>query len=250
MVMDYSDLMLCHVVLLNSISRDFVFKGALLLKALGNTVAEPFRTTVDIDFDFTNTNVTQIDLDELIKSSCTYLRGQGYNVYSRKLRDFSDGKSAGYKITDSNGTELYHIDISVRVQNNNMIQYFNNVPIRCATFEKVVCDKMSAVSKPVVNRRIKDVFDLYYLSSICDFNYRSIVDTFKSSNRRLGDFSTFLSSYDNLSHAYSLFRGIFKKKDFSIIYAQVKEFCLPFYKYNLNGKGNAYWSCVERQWAC
>lgn len=240
--------MLCQVAILNTISQDFVFKGALLLNAIGNNSNELYRATSDIDFDFTKTTVTQSELDSLIEVSCKMLINNGYNVYANCYRQFGNGKSAGYSIL-CGGVELYHIDVSVRKQNSNVTMSLNGVPVKCATVEKMLCDKLSAISTKTVNRRVKDVYDIYYMSSVFSFTYNNIVSTFKRDDRILGDFKTFLSAYDNLKHAYILYKGIYDKKDFDIIYAQVKEFCLPFVKYGVEGVFKSlFWNNNVRQW--
>lgn len=246
--MDYTNLMLSHVAILSMFSSNFVFKGALLLKVLSES-DDLYMATSDIDFDFNNTNITQIELDSMISKSCNLLRERGYMIYPICKRQFNVGKSAGYSII-SNDIELYHIDISVRNQNSNVNLLLNGTSVKCATIEKMLCDKLSAVSSSAVNRRVKDVYDIYYMSLTFDFNYRSIVDTFLRENRSLEDFTTFLSAYDNLAHAYDLYKGIYLKPEFDIIYASVKEFCMPFYTHKLNGEGDMYWKKDVRQWLC
>lgn len=248
--MKYKDLMVSHVVILNSISTNFVFKGALLLNIMGDDSVLPFRATSDIDFDYTDINVSQSDLDGIIRLSCQILKSKGYHLKAVCFRQFGVGRSAGYNIISETGVKLYHLDISIREQRNSCINYINDSPVRCATLEKIICDKLSAVSNRQVNRRVKDVFDLYYLISLYNLSYREIVKTFNTSDRVLGDFNVFLTSYDNLSHAYAVYKGIICKEDFALIYARVSMFCLPFKRYGLSSKGECIWISSECEWVC
>lgn len=70
----------------------------------------------------------------------------------------------------------------------------------------MIADKVAVVSSDRIFRRVKDIVDLYYLSSVFDLNPEEVKTNIELNGRQLGDFDAFLNRKDELQHAYEKFR--------------------------------------------
>lgn len=57
----------------------------------------------------------------------------------------------------------------------------------------MLADKLSVISTDKVFRRIKDVLDIYYLSSVIPFDKASVLLAMKNSKKTLGNFEGFIN---------------------------------------------------------
>lgn len=91
-------------------------------------------------------------------------------------------------------------------------------------------DKLEAVLSRKVYRRLKDVFDLIYISRNFSFSASSLVEELKSVDIDLGNLEvTYLLDEDNINHAFSRFEGFrdgISWEDFS---RESVNFILPLY---------------------
>lgn len=143
-------------------------------------------------------------------------------------RMYGESRSAGFNLTDKATDEiLFTMDVDVnrpipptKVYEIEGIRFCGVSPIQ------MIADKTAVVSTDKVFRRIKDVVDLYYLSSVFAFDCKAVNQSLLNSKRQLGDFNGFLNRTDDLKHSYEKFRfaGGVNKPPFDKVYHAVKTF--------------------------
>lgn len=92
----------------------------------------------------------------------------------------------------------------------------------------MLVDKIRVISTRKVFRRVKDIVDVYILSSSKGIKLEKIQDILQEYKNDLGNFSAFIERKDDLEHAYEKLKGITNKPSFSEVYTQVKIFLMPF----------------------
>lgn len=167
----------------------------------------------------------------------------GYSeVIVKPYREYSAGKSAGFRFIDSNEQEITTMDLSI-CQNNFSCKYslVSGVSFYGQTINKIIADKIHVCSKRTIMRRIKDVIDLYILSFIWNGNSFDLINVLKQSKRGIEDFDRFLNGYSDLEHAYSKYKNKASVLPFNQVYTRVYIFLEPFIKrvnYNVVWDGN------------
>lgn len=213
---------------LSKLNEPIVFKGAMALhySLRHHNPSAVSRRTKDIDGDYTNVNVTTLEMLNVITKVIKNL-DQELNV--RVTRDFSQDISAKFVIYNKD-EKILSIDLSVRRNPFYKIYLsFNDVPVQGATETKMVADKIVAISTQQVFRRAKDLIDLYILS-YKDIRFKTvdIVEINREYNRQFGDFAHFKNSTDKIEYAYEKLRGVENKPDFSLLYNRLQKFVKPF----------------------
>ena len=101
-----------------------------------------------------------------------------------------------------------------------------DIQFRGVIVQQMLVDKIAVVSSSKVFRRIKDMVDLYYLSQCVQINVEDVRSIAEKTNRKIEDFSDFMTRKDDLKHAYDKFRfsGSAEKPDFETVYLAVWDY--------------------------
>lgn len=202
------------------------FKGSMVLKAylLEAGYTEETRHTVDIDANW-NSDIPPSG-EQMVESMQKAIQESGIGLNVRLYRMYGEGRSAGFELSDcSTGEIIFTMDIDVnRPMPETKIYELAGIKFCGVVPSQMIADKLSVISTDKVFRRIKDVVDLYYISKVFRFCKTDIIQTLKSSGRKLGDFHGFLHSVDELRHSYDKFRfaGDVNKPPFDEVYHTVK----------------------------
>ena len=143
--------------------------------------------------------------------------------------------------TTSNN-EIVRMDLGLRY-NNSLEEYslVNGISFCGQSINKVLVDKIVAVSSRKIFRRVKDVIDLYILSYIWSGTSDSIFEYIKILNTSLESFSEFKTGYESLNHAYSKYINKCRVLPFDIVYKRVYLFLSPI----ISCKNGLYWNGVD-----
>ena len=184
------------------------FKGSLVLKVFLTETgfADDTRHTSDIDAnwdssEFPSAEVLTDSLQKAIDKA-----NLGLDVVMSRM--YGEEKSAGFKLIDRESKgQLFSMDMDVKgpVLNTTMYE-LSGIHFRGITPLQMLADKVTVVSSDKVFRRVKDVIDLYYFSSVVDLYADEVMKTIEESGRELGNFNAFLHRKDELQHAYEKFR--------------------------------------------
>lgn len=224
--------MLMLMAELDRMNIPIIFKGAMVLKvAINQSGANPDteRATTDIDGDWYMNPPSMDELEQYI-SQALYKIDKTMRV--ERHREYGAGKSAGFNIVQMNGDKAFSMDVSMK-QHRFMQRYsleMNNIQFNGASIDKMMADKLRGVSKRVVFRRIKDVYDLYLLSFMCGYNTYKVWEIIIQTGgvESLGTFGELKKNVKELKHAYEKMRRITNKPDFNILYPRVLHFIEPF----------------------
>lgn len=206
-----------------------VFKGAMVLN-LALHEKNPtgiIRATRDIDGDWYGTQPSMEQIEACVKEAVKRVAPE-LEVYA--VREFGEKRSAGFRISNEKGEKVASIDLSIR--NNFYTQhyysYVGGIQITGASLEKMMADKLSAISEDKVLRRIKDILDIYVMSYVGSFEVAKIQEIWKNTDRQPGDFSFLKENAGIIEEAYNKLLGIENKPDFVDLYSRVVEFVGPF----------------------
>ena len=203
------------------------FKGSMVLKACLAEAGykEDVRHTVDIDGNWYSESMPTSN--QIVEALQNALDKQGIELDVVVYRMYGERRSAGFELLDRKTWEtLFTMDIDVnRAYTIKKLYEIDNVRFRGAAPVQITADKLYVVSSDLVFRRIKDVVDLYYISSVFHFEREEIIQVLENSERILGDFDGFINRKDELRHSYEKFRfsGNVNKPKFNEIYESVKQ---------------------------
>jgi len=220
------------------------FKGSMVLKAflIEEGYTEDTRHTVDIDANWNSeSQPTEKQMTESLQKAFV---SHDINLDVQSYRQYGEGRSAGFEITDRTTSELlFTMDIDVnRPAPETKMYEVDGLRFCGASPYSMIADKVSVISTDKVFRRVKDVVDLYYASKVIPFNRTRIESMLRNSKRHIGNFDGFLHRPENLKHAYEKFRftGDIEKPPFEEVYRTVRTYIrsiLPMHVdfYTLNG---------------
>ena len=204
------------------------FKGSMVLKAclLEAGYSDETRHTVDIDANWNSDTAPSVQ--QMADSLQKAINHCGIPLKVIAFRQYGEGRSAGFEIRDADSDEvLFTMDVDVnRPQPTTKLYEVDGIRFRGVAPIQMIADKVSVLSTDKVFRRIKDVVDLYYISEVFSFDKTEVLQTLKSSGRKLDSFNGFLHRPEDLRHSYEKFRfeGGVSKPPFEAVYNAVKTF--------------------------
>lgn len=204
------------------------FKGSMVLRAclIEAGYQNEIRHTVDIDANwYSESPPSAKQMEESLQNA---LSKYGIALNVKLYRMYGEKRSAGFELSDVNtGDIIFTMDVDVnrpvpptRLYEVAGVQFNGVAPIQ------MIADKTSVVSSDKVFRRIKDVVDLYYISSVFPFDCAAVLENLNNSDRVLGNFNGFLNRQEELRHSYDKFRftGDVSKPPFDEVYSTVKTY--------------------------
>lgn len=204
------------------------FKGSMVLKAclLESGYSEEIRHTVDIDANWTSSN--EPSAEQLVNSLQNAIDKSNIELNVCLYRMYGEKRSAGFELTDRYTDEiLFTMDIDVnRPVSATKIYELEDIKFCGASPVQMIADKLYVISTEKVFRRIKDIVDLYYISKVFEFDYAKVMQALSNSNRKLGNFDSFICRVKDLEHSYEKFRftGGVNKPPFTEVYQNVKAY--------------------------
>lgn len=204
------------------------FKGAMVLKAClteagfsGDT-----RHTSDIDASWNTDDLPTGE--QMAESIQRALRNNNIPLDVKLYRMFGENKTAGFDVIDPITSDtLFTMDIEVNRPSQQMKHYIiDGMSFNGISPTQIMADKIAVVSSDLVFRRIKDVIDLYYMSSVFNCDKQAIIEALSSRGRSVGGFNAFIKHSEDLQHAYDKYRFAKDviKPPFDVVYNTVKDF--------------------------
>ncbi|WP_102342449.1 hypothetical protein [Galactobacillus timonensis] len=185
------------------------FKGSLVLKAFLRNAGfeDDLRTTKDIDANWSSSDFPTDQ--EVVNALQKAVDRTDLGLVVTMTRQYGEGRSAGFVFSNpETGMSVFSMDMDINRQPIPSTQMYEDsyFHFRGVLPSKMIADKVTVVSSDKVFRRVKDVIDLYYFSSVVDLDADKVMKTIEESGRELGDFNAFLHRKDELQHAYEKFR--------------------------------------------
>lgn len=208
------------------------FKGSMVLKAvlLEADYEETVRHTIDFDGSWFSKSFPTVEF--IAESIQKAIDNAGLPYFVKATRNYGNGRSAGFEfISKETGVSDFTMDMEINKPPRKQRLY----TVEGCTFSGVVvssilADKVFVVSSRKIFRRLKDVFDLYYLSKVVKLDKDDVMSILNSNNMSLGSFHEFLHMKDDLLHAYNKFEllEIAEKIPFNELYDGVKAYIKDF----------------------
>lgn len=200
-----------------------VFKGGLALKDLltqSNKKNNIERKTVDIDANWTGI----VNYDEMTQLFQKAIKRVDPTFKIAVSRFPKERQSMGYKILDENDNVITKIDLDIKDNPFYVICTVNNIDIKYSSFEKMMADKLRALSGEHVFRRTKDLLDIYLILQEVDIDFQKISEILKFEEKKLENFSTLLKNRKLLEESYDKLSGIVNKPPFDEVWKKDIEF--------------------------
>ena len=225
------DLMIDVIAELTLARAPIVFKGAMTLKlALAKQKSFPIsRDTKDLDGDWMLTRVTMDQMEDFLSNA---IHNIDPSLSVIPFRAFDKNKSAGFRIVNRMNQIIFKIDLGIRpaqsVEKFDLFYKGKYISIHGASINKMLADKICAISSPKVFRRSKDLVDAYILSHTARFNFLDVFRLAYTNGKKLEDFHAFRTNKEDIEHAYEKLHGVKNKPAFSALYERLETFLAPF----------------------
>ena len=208
-----------------------IFKGAMVLKLIthANNPSAVERITQDIDGDWIGEGPTMEQIEIALRQA---VKNINPSMDIIAYREYSEKRSAGFRIVDQSKNKIASIDLSVRknIYSVPYITYINGITISGASLTKMLSDKLYAVSGEHIYRRVKDLLDIYIMSFISEYQTLDIYDVWEKTDRIPGNFSQFQNHKREIAQAYDKLARVQNKPEFVELYARLSVFLEPFYE--------------------
>jgi len=236
--------------------NDFLMRGMFVLRSflydkIDNNL---LRATTDIDSDFKNIEsweslVSEIEtlLTENSKLGVQYVvakrRGFHANPNSDSLQIYAKTQPADIRIS---------LDMNIRTWKESQIYMLPQLTFEANTFYTMLCDKISVLTQARLQRRIKDLYDVYLIQRSVDIDMDKLVSVWTQENRTLGEPIAILSPelLPNLKHAFEAYRGFHKSVNFDETYTEVIDFAEDIFQvlYGYDSHNKRRWVISDRRW--
>ncbi len=206
--------------IIHEISKEnasIVFKGGLALKDLLSQIHKSNiieRRTIDIDANWTG----EKNLDKITKIFSNAVKKVDATCKLEVSRLPNENSSMGFKILDSEKSVLSKIDLDIKNNPFYVVYKFEDIDIKYSSLEKMLADKLSALSGSHVFRRAKDLLDVYLIIKDNDINIEKIKEILKYDSRELENFETLISNKEIMKDSYEKLLGITNKPLFEEVW--------------------------------
>ena len=221
--------LMCGIIAkISETNAPIVFKGALITKLIlaEQGFTELQRITTDIDSNWVGDPPTMEFLENTLNNSLGGLRSD-YTIVA--TRTYAEKKSAGFNVmSNSTGTVVCKLDMSIKPVIGDKTYHFADFAIKGVLPNEILADKISIMSSDYIFRRMKDMVDVYALSSCIAVKSNDILDIVDKKQRTIQEFNGFYTRKQDLEVAYNKLKRITGKPDFADIYAYMTKFIEPF----------------------
>lgn len=228
-----------------------VYKNSMMLKGcmalyLHSDNKTNLRQTRDLDFNFFGLS----DWEDFCKYSPTLASKFSklnfkYEITSRRgFAKNPNGDSIKFKAT--RGSTIVEFKIDMNIGNSDFSRLTNKLTstsILVYNIYGILSDKLTVLSSKKLCRRIKDLIDVFYISSNFNPDFNTIVKSIQIKysaeiQKNLNPcFILDLNNYSDLEHAYNVYdMGDVAKEDFKAVYKRSLEFVSPIFEYLEDGK--------------
>ncbi|HGS9339275.1 TPA: nucleotidyl transferase AbiEii/AbiGii toxin family protein [Clostridioides difficile] len=234
--------------------NDMIFKGGItLLCAFKKYNYGNRRLTKDIDIHGTDYN-KWINFKKDIISCSQYSRFEVIYKVIKEITTSEATKNESVTIGVYRAAELitrFSIDVNFKWSTLDSEKYSLGglVTINGYTPELILVDKIHACESKQINRRLKDLFDIYSLSYLKGYNSNDLVrlyiDKYKNISEKMYMFQ--LENFNTLEHGYNRLRGIESKPEFATVYKRVSNFIVPIHTF-IASKSNKNYVWRNDRW--
>ena len=206
--------------------ENFIIKGGLLLSSI---MGISTRTTMDMDTSVKGINLTDTELYKILKEILDINIGDNVKfqiINSTPIREEDDYGGLKYNIVAIFDNLRVNLSIDIATgdtitpkeieYNYKMLFEDRKLQIMTYNIESIIAEKFqTVVSRGILNSRMKDYYDLYYLITYKKFSKenlkQAITKTFEKRNTNLKEIENTLSKIKESSFIKELWENYSKK---------------------------------------
>lgn len=206
--------------------NNFILKGGLLLSSI---MGISTRTTMDMDTSVKGINLTDTELYKILKEILDINIGDNVKfqiINSTPIREEDDYGGLKYNIVAIFDNLRVNLSIDIATgdtitpkeieYNYKMLFEDRKLQIMTYNIESIIAEKFqTVVSRGILNSRMKDYYDLYYLVTYKEFSKenlkQAITKTFEKRNTNLKEIENTLSKIKESSFIKELWENYSKK---------------------------------------
>lgn len=206
--------------------NNFILKGGLLLSSI---MGISTRTTMDMDTSVKGINLTDTELYKILKEILDINIGDNVKfqiINSTPIREEDDYGGLKYNIVAIFDNLRVNLSIDIATgdtitpkeieYNYKMLFEDRKLQIMTYNIESIIAEKFqTVVSRGILNSRMKDYYDLYYLITYKKFSKenlkQAITKTFEKRNTNLKEIENTLSKIKESSFIKELWENYSKK---------------------------------------
>ena len=206
--------------------NNFILKGGLLLSSI---MGISTRTTMDMDTSVKGINLTDTELYKILKEILDINIGDNVKfqiINSTPIREEDDYGGLKYNIVAIFDNLRVNLSIDIATgdtitpkeieYNYKMLFEDRKLQIMTYNIESIIAEKFqTVVSRGILNSRMKDYYDLYYLITYKEFSKenlkQAITKTFEKRNTNLKEIENTLSKIKESSFIKELWENYSKK---------------------------------------
>lgn len=206
--------------------NNFILKGGLLLSSI---MGISTRTTMDMDTSVKGINLTDKELYKILKEILDINIGDNVKfqiINSTPIREEDDYGGLKYNIVAIFDNLRVNLSIDIATgdtitpkeieYNYKMLFEDRKLQIMTYNIESIIAEKFqTVVSRGILNSRMKDYYDLYYLVTYKEFSKenlkQAITKTFEKRNTNLKEIENTLSKIKESSFIKELWENYSKK---------------------------------------
>ncbi|HBF1820631.1 TPA: nucleotidyl transferase AbiEii/AbiGii toxin family protein [Clostridioides difficile] len=234
--------------------NDVIFKGGItLLCAFKKYNYANRRLTKDIDIHGTDYNKWMNFKRDIISCSNYSFFNVRYKIIKEIItNEATKNESVSIGVYNNSGLiTKFSIDVNFKWSTLAAENYSLGglVNIKGYTTELILVDKIHACESKQINRRLKDLFDVYSLSFLKEYNSIDLVKLYIDKYKGIPDkmYMFQLENLKELEYGYGKLKGIEAKPDFKLMYKRVCNFLIPLHYFILN-KSNTNYVWRNNQW--
>lgn len=227
----------------------FILKGYMALSTY--LEQDTGRQTTDIDLAFLEESAWK-DFTINCTSIATNNSELGIKYELVKIKDTPNGGRLFIK-AKSDRDIVFNLDMNYPKDRRMTLKSFDGLSINVFPLERIIVDKISVVTKIKVNRRVKDLIDLFLIASNYDFEYSELMDKVHSiveieSRDLSGTYLFDLANSQMIKHSYDSYDNV-NKPEFGLLIDTVREFILPIVdETSFVDSTNRVWSKERLEW--
>lgn len=228
----------------------FILKGYMALSTY--LEQDTGRQTTDIDLAFLEESAWK-DFTINCTSIATNNSELGIKYELVKIKDTPNGGRLFIKASKDYDIVSFNLDMNYPKDRRMTLKSFGGLSINVFPLERIIVDKISVVTTIKVNRRVKDLIDLFLIASNYDFEYSELMDKVHSiveieSRDLSGTYLFDLANSQIIKHSYDRYENV-NKPEFGLLIDTVREFILPIAdETSFIVRENRFWSKERLEW--
>lgn len=212
----------------------FILKGdsVLMSRMLELNRPDLYRLTSGLDIHCDKQEVWDKFYNEVVGLLNNNDRGYEYSLIKKRSleKPMTNSDSLTFRLLAEGNVIEFKMDMNIK--SNSIITAEFSTTLNMKTYDAMtmLSDKIVAVSSRAIYRRAKDLYDIYVIMSMYSFNISNLQEHIKLKHPDVVLTNMLVEeNYDDIEHAYTVYRGILNKPYVYELITSVQNFLQPIY---------------------